>query len=107
MIAGFLRATSHNLKYVGIDALARVTRINPKCVALWPCYDAALTLLWLSSYIETKSNQQGSTLLLRMRWLQLDLLTQLSTALFLLDECPYETFAQLMPCIVVSPETTC
>ena len=31
MIAGFLRAASHNLKYVGIDALARVTRINAKC----------------------------------------------------------------------------
>ena len=30
MIAGFLRASSHNLKYVGIDALARVTRINAK-----------------------------------------------------------------------------
>lgn len=33
MIAGFLRATSHNLRYVGIDALARVTRINAKYAA--------------------------------------------------------------------------
>ena len=40
MIAGFLRATSHNLKYVGIDALARVTRINPKCVMRWFCCHA-------------------------------------------------------------------
>ena len=34
MIAAFLRAASHNLKYVGIDALARVTRINAKCAAM-------------------------------------------------------------------------
>jgi len=34
MIAAFLRAASHNLKYVGIDALARVTRINAKCAVL-------------------------------------------------------------------------
>lgn len=33
MIAGFLRSSSHNLKYVGIDALARVTRINAKYAA--------------------------------------------------------------------------
>ncbi len=26
----FLRSNSHNLKYVGIDALARIVRINPK-----------------------------------------------------------------------------
>ena len=28
MITTFLKATSHNLKYVGIDALSRIVRIN-------------------------------------------------------------------------------
>ena len=31
MVSGFVKASSHNLKYCGIDALARVVRINPKC----------------------------------------------------------------------------
>lgn len=29
-IGVFLKSSSHNLKYVGIDALARIVRINPK-----------------------------------------------------------------------------
>ena len=30
MVSGFVKASSHNLKYCGIDALARVVRINAK-----------------------------------------------------------------------------
>ena len=30
MVSGFLKAPSHNLRYVGIDSLARVVRINAK-----------------------------------------------------------------------------
>lgn len=30
MISTFLRSSSHNLKYTGIDGLARIVRINPK-----------------------------------------------------------------------------
>lgn len=30
MISTFLKASSHNLKYVGIDALSRIVRINAK-----------------------------------------------------------------------------
>ena len=33
MIGTFLRASSHNLKYIGIDALARIVRINAKYAA--------------------------------------------------------------------------
>ena len=28
MISTFLKSTNHNLKYVGIDALSRIVRIN-------------------------------------------------------------------------------
>ena len=30
MVSGFLKSTSHNLRYVGIDSLARIVRINAK-----------------------------------------------------------------------------
>ena len=30
MVSGFVKASSHNLKYCGIDALARIVRINAK-----------------------------------------------------------------------------
>ena len=30
MISTFLKASSHNLKYIGIDALSRLVRINAK-----------------------------------------------------------------------------
>ena len=30
MVSAFLKSSNHNLKYVGIDALARIVRINPK-----------------------------------------------------------------------------
>lgn len=33
MVSGFLKSTSHNLRYVGIDSLARVVRINAKYAA--------------------------------------------------------------------------
>ena len=33
MIANFLKSSSHNLKYVGIDGLARIVRISPKYAA--------------------------------------------------------------------------
>lgn len=33
MISTFLKSSSHNLKYVGIDGLARIVRINPKYAA--------------------------------------------------------------------------
>ena len=33
MVSGFLRAPSHNLRYAGIDALARVVRVNARYAA--------------------------------------------------------------------------
>lgn len=33
MISTFLKSSNHNLKYVGIDGLARIVRINPKYAA--------------------------------------------------------------------------
>lgn len=33
MVSGFLKSSSHNLRYVGIDSLARVVRINAKYAA--------------------------------------------------------------------------
>lgn len=30
MVSGFLKSSSHNLRYVGIDSLARIVRINAK-----------------------------------------------------------------------------
>lgn len=33
IIATFLRAASHNLRYTGIDVLARMVRLNPKYAA--------------------------------------------------------------------------
>jgi hypothetical protein len=33
MVSGFLKSSSHNLKYVGIDSLARIVRINAKYAA--------------------------------------------------------------------------
>lgn len=33
MISTFLKSSSHNLKYVGIDGLARIVRISPKYAA--------------------------------------------------------------------------
>jgi hypothetical protein len=30
MVSNFLRSSSHNLKYIGIDSLAAVVAINPK-----------------------------------------------------------------------------
>jgi len=33
MVSGFLKSSSHNLRYVGIDSLARIVRINAKYAA--------------------------------------------------------------------------
>jgi hypothetical protein len=34
-VATFLKAPSHNLRYVGIDALAGIIRINPQAAQVW------------------------------------------------------------------------
>ena len=33
MVSGFLKSSSHNLRYIGIDSLARIVRINAKHAA--------------------------------------------------------------------------
>ena len=33
MVSGFLKSSSHNLRYIGIDSLARIVHINAKYAA--------------------------------------------------------------------------
>ncbi len=51
IIATFLRAASHNLRYTGIDVLARMVRLSPKYaaehqLAVIDCLEVRLCAIW-------------------------------------------------------------